>query len=173
PHPEPPYIPARRYEPDSMEYDSETGQMVVKLRPLATIGLALWLLFSLGYGLVRGLATELNGVVISSYRSAVPLDQFLMLWHRRSAREYAIRRPDGSEQRFVVGPICSLLSGTMPATGTRIHKEAWQGPYELNGQTASDFSPICAIYLPGWLLISLAILTIGIMDWATKRDAVR
>ncbi len=157
---------AKRYHPSL--------QTVVKLRPWAIIGLALWMLFSLGYGVVRGAATELDGVVVGSYRTFAPLTNYVMPWRWwRSARKYVIRRPDGSEQRFVVGPLCTLLSGASLRQGTRIHKAAWQRTYELDGRTVSDFSPGCAVYLPVWLLISLSTLTIGIMDWATKRDAMR
>jgi hypothetical protein len=84
-----------------------------------------------------------------------------------------IRRADGSEQGFVVGPLCTLLSGTLPRRGAHIHKEAWQRTYELDGRTVSDGTPLCAIYFPVWLFASLSLLTIGIMDWATRRDARR
>jgi hypothetical protein len=54
-----------------------------------------------------------------------------------------------------------------------IHKPAWSLEYEINGQSASDFAPSCAVFFPLWLVISLSLLTMGIMDWAVNRSRLR
>lgn len=172
------YVPERvREEATRTEYHPETGRKV--RTPLATLALAIWMIFSFGFGMVRGLATELDGQVVSVERVPAPILHVAMLWARLrqmeypSVIEYTVRQSDGQVQTFAQGPLCTLLSGSWPSEGSHIHKEAWNPAYTLDGQAASDFSSSCAIYLPVWLLIAFSMLTVGLLRWVTQRQALR
>lgn len=132
------------------------------------VALAVWMLLSWGNGLIRGIATELDGVIVAAKVVRLPAGHSLILWGGlwdRSTNEFTIRRADWREQTFIAGPACSLLSAMpSPRTGTRIHKQAWQLSYEMNGRSVSDFSlaPSCAMGGALHLFISLSLLTIGL-----------
>jgi hypothetical protein len=144
------------------------------LRGWAAIGLGLWLLCALGYGATRGLASDVDGVVVNN-DTVVVADHFL-LWvgalmsERASVWEHTVGRPYGRPQTFIVGPACSRLSSKPLAVGTRVHKAAWEFAYTLDGQAVDSNLPLeCGFNEALWLFISLGILTVGILDRMNNR----
>ena len=117
------------------------------------LAIALWVLLTFGYSMLRGAETELDGVIVAADYAPVSIAHYLLVrWPAgpARARQYTILRPDGREETFVAGQACSLLY-EWRRTGSVIHKQAWRLSYEINGREVSDISTAstsCVMHVP-------------------------
>ena len=85
-----------------------------------------------------------------------------------------MRGGDGQYQTIMAGTICSRLSSASLPVGTRLHKEAWNPRYELNGQPlGSNLTIGCSVKLGFWFLFALGLISVGLIDWANSRGGPR
>jgi len=192
------YVPTRMRENVDGVYqsyfDSESGREIKRLRPWAVMAIAVMMFLSFMVPLLRGAAVQLDGSVVSSRYAGLSIERYLMIWTWPLQRFIfqpwdlfrggALRPPpysltwtilgsDGALHEFTPGARCTLLSDQLLTPGMSIHKPAWSLEYEINGQSASDFAPSCAVFFPLWLVISFSLFTMGIMDWAVNRSRLR
>ncbi|MDQ6868433.1 MAG: hypothetical protein M3178_08525 [Pseudomonadota bacterium] len=135
---------------------------------LAVFGL--WVLFTFGNSMLRGLTAELDGTIESSQYASQQHSHNLFygdilsgLGHRLA---YTIRKAGGLRVTFMPGAACSLLYGH-PRIGAHIHKEPWRASYELDGRLVSDlwpsYDPFCAVIAPTHLALGFALLPWGLI----------
>jgi hypothetical protein len=151
-----------QYSPDfgyvaEADWGAEFGYYVEKLRAARRrqkikpnpwlIALAAWMALAFTNGMVRGYATQLDGVIESVERvrpslmdamlNFGPLDMLFIRYPSRNVPEYKIRGADGRVETFTAGPACSVLSSA-GRRGSRLHKEAGRWTYELDGRVVSE-----------------------------------
>lgn len=192
------YVPARMRQNVDGEYepyfDSATEREIKRLRPWAVIAISVVIFLSFMVPLLRGAAAEFDGTVVSARYAGLSIERYLMFWSwpfqrflfqpgdllragalrpRAYSLTWTIRGSDGALHEFTPGARCTFLSDQLPATGMSIQKPAWRMDYQINGRSASDFAPACAVFFPLWLVVSFSLFTVGLMDWAVNRSKLR